>query len=177
MTSPQQPHAPSTLLRGLALLGGLMACGWSSAAEVEQVLAPCRAIVADAPRLACYDQLGRERSPAAPVPASLATPAQSAAPVAAAPRPVDAPAEFGLENRQLIERAKAQSGRIRGRFEGWVPGARIALQNGQIWQIVDDSRSSYDLDAPAVVIRRGMLGSFFMEIEGVSATPRVRRIQ
>jgi len=46
-----------------------------------------------------------------------------------------------------------------------------------VWEVLDTKRVSYELDNPTVRIKRGMLGSFFMEIDGVSATPRVRRVQ
>ena len=67
--------------------------------------------------------------------------------------------------------------RIAGRFEGWDPGTRLKLANGQVWEVLDTKRVSHELDNPTVRIKRGMLGSFFMEIDGVSATPRVRRVQ
>ncbi|KPF48787.1 hypothetical protein IP87_09545 [beta proteobacterium AAP121] len=66
--------------------------------------------------------------------------------------------------------------RVQGRFEGWQRGTRLRLANGQVWEVVDGTVAVYDLDSPAVTVRRGLLGSYFIEIEGVSATPRVRRV-
>ena len=66
---------------------------------------------------------------------------------------------------------------IPGHFEGWGPGERIKLANGQVWQVVDDSRAYFNVDNPRVVVRRGMLGGFFLEIENSNRSPRVRRVQ
>ncbi len=63
--------------------------------------------------------------------------------------------------------------RIAGRFRGWEGKTLFRLENGQIWQQNDDS--SYvgvDYDSPAVRIYPGMLGAFWMEVEGVN--PRVK---
>jgi hypothetical protein len=34
-----------------------------------------------------------------------------------------------------------------------------------------------NLDNPKVVIRRGMMGGFFLELEKTNRSPRVRRVQ
>jgi hypothetical protein len=66
---------------------------------------------------------------------------------------------------------------IVGRFDGWELGTQILLANGQIWQVIDDTRGVFSLRDPAVRIVRGMLGSHFIEITGVTRAPRVRRIE
>jgi hypothetical protein len=149
-------------------------------AEIRQ----CRAQVADAARLACYDALfGRAGGPApAPAtPATSAAPAVPAAAVATTAVPAAAPtapaaggtAAFGLPAATPDEITST----IPGRFEGWEANTRITLANGQVWQISDGSRGVYRLVDPKVRIRKGMLGSFFLDIEGQNQTPRVRRVQ
>lgn len=69
------------------------------------------------------------------------------------------------------------SSHIPGQFEGWLPKERISLANGQVWEITDGSEAAYSLRDPKVLITRGFSGSFFMKIEGVYQTPRVRRIR
>jgi len=51
------------------------------------------------------------------------------------------------------------------------------MANGQLWEVTDGSQAAYRLSDPKVRISRGISGSFFMEIQGVSQTPRVRRIE
>jgi len=158
----------------------------------------CRGISDTANRLACYDALPMNIAPAAaPVPpiapraAPAAAPSKSAAsapaPSAApAPPPAAAPApaaqqsaqNFGIEEKVVAQQLPpTMESTIPGHFQGWGPGERIRLANGQVWQIVDDSRAYFNVDNPRVVVRRGMLGGFFLEIENSNRSPRVRRIQ
>lgn len=147
----------------------------------------CKAVPEAAARLACYDAaLGRTAAPPAAVAAPAAVaPAPAPAAVAVVPRavaPAAAPAatraeDFGLNQPRPETVLQQIESRIVGRFEGWEPGTRWALANGQVWEVADNSRAAYELNAPAVRVKRGMLGSFFMEIDGVQATPRVRRVK
>ena len=154
----------------------------TAAAQDERLVATlnaCKAVPEPAARLACYDAaLGRRADAPPPEPAPVAAPAPVApqSRVAAAPAPAGPPAaDFGL-TRPPIE-VQAIESRITGRFEGWGPGTRIELANGQVWEFTDGTRGAYDLASPAVRVKRGVLGSFFVEIEGVAATPRVRRVK
>ncbi len=58
-----------------------------------------------------------------------------------------------------------------------MPTTRWTLNNGQVWAIADGSRTVYPraVDARVRVIR-GVFGGFYIEIDGVSQTPRVRRV-
>ena len=83
-----------------------------------------------------------------------------------------------MENRAPeVELPTTMQSTIPGHFEGWGPKARIKLANGQVWQIADDSQAYFNLDNPKVVIRRGMMGGFFLEVEDSNRSPRVRRVQ
>jgi hypothetical protein len=122
-------------------------------------LQKCRAITEPAQRLACYDAL------------PVATPAPPAAP---ARSPL---ARFGFEDRpQGDELASAQS-HVAGRYDGWGPRSLIRLANGQVWEVIDGSSGWVGATNPKVTIRRGVMDSFFLEFEGLNASPRVRRIQ
>jgi hypothetical protein len=160
--------------RGLPLiLIGLLSAGMAQAQPAPRVygeLAACRALRDVAARVACYDAIAL---PAAPEAAAAAVPP----PAARAAGPASAPADFGLPPPPIAAQPQVMQSRIAGRFEGWSPGTRLRLDNGQVWEVVDGSSAAYDLNAPAVNVRRGVLGSFFLEIDGVSATPRVRRVQ
>lgn len=140
---------------------------WAHAADAD--LASCRAIADAAKRLACYDAL------AVPAP-SAAPPAAPQAP-AAAQRQQQHQQQFGLEQRTPPDRPDAIESHIPGRFEGWKPHARIRLANGQVWEVVDGSSGAFWLTDPKVRVRRGMLGAFFLEIEGSNSSPKVRRVQ
>ena len=161
-----------------ALLLALAASGTAQSASSADLL-HCRGIADDSARLACYDAL----TPAAPVgPAQPAAAAAPAAPVIAAPA-VRAADDFGAEsvkkNKPPAEKAEDNTlqAHIVGHIETSKKGTRYKLDNGQIWQDVDDRERLIDVDNAAVTIERNFIGSYFMKIEGESARIRVRRIQ
>ena len=145
----------------------------------DAALLRCRGIADAAKRLACYDALV--------VPAGQVGAGQSQQPRAVQgepqqPRAVQGesqptPEQFGIERRAPKTELEAIESRIPGRFEGWEPRSKIQLANGQVWQIADDSSKYFYLDNPKVTIRRGLLGAFYLEIEGSNVTARVRRVQ
>ena len=148
----------------------------------------CRLLVDVALKAACYDAIAL---PPVGTSISVAAPAAIAASSAAAARSVQvltdtaatAAVTYGLP---VSAPALAPSGgvvagalesSIAGLFEGWQGQSRIRLANGQVWQVTDGTDGVYTRRDPKVRITRGTLGSFFMQIEGISQTPRVRRVQ
>lgn len=165
------------LLRKLVVLVTLAGVSGTVTAD-DAALRRCRGISDAAIRLACYDSIALPAPTAAP-----RTPAQAPAVVpptaTAAAKPMPSPVErFGMEHKILrsdeVERVESH---IEGRFEGWRPKSLIRLANGQVWQVVDDSALYKLWDNPKVVVRRGMLGAFYMDFEGDNRSPRVRRVQ
>ncbi len=167
----------------LALAAGLPDLAIADSAAIAR----CRQQSDTLLRLKCYDEipLPPAGAAAAPAPAGSAgsPPATSAPPAApaAAAAPADPAARFGLENRPKPAGAPdaiaAIESHIPGRVDGWVRNSRFRLANGQVWEIRENSPASYDLRDPKVRIVRGFSGSFFMELEGVSRTPRVVRVE
>lgn len=127
------------------------------AATPEQLI-KCRAISDSTARLACYDATVDGNQPA----------------IQAAQKKQEE-AAFGLENR-TVTRVEEIESQFTGTLEGWDPGQRIQLANGQVWKIVDDSREVKIVKNPKVIIRRGALGALYMEIEGITRSPRVLRV-
>jgi hypothetical protein len=188
------------------LLGiALGVAAWPSAADVAVELRRCRQI-ADAPaRVSCYDAIALPVAPAtaptsagpAPGPApgstvgsaagsAVTAPTRVASAPLAAPTPATATAaaapstdpSFGLPAKPPPPAQDAVESTIVGRFDGWIPDGRITLANNQVWQINDGSTAAYSpRQDPKVRITRGTLGSYFLEVEGLSQTPRVKRIR
>ena len=140
-----------------ALLTALVGVAAPALAATDAELARCRATTDASARLACYDTL-------------LPPPA------AATSGPVTAPV-FGFEKRALEGAPEAIESRIVGRFEGWGPKSQIRLENGQVWQVTDDSRGVVDLRDPKVRVTRAAFGTFFLEFEGRNRAPRVKRVE
>lgn len=163
-------------------------------------LARCRAIAEPTARLKCYDLIavdGGARRAAGDPTAGAAAAASAIRPHAATVRAVPASqaggagrapsehgatapaatASFGLERTSPAQAIQELRSTIPGAFTGWEARTRWTLANGQVWQVADGSRAYYRLESPAVRITRGVLGSFFMEIEGVSHAVPVRRLE
>jgi len=145
-------------------------------AATEDALAACRAIKDGGARLACYDGLPlgtpAARTPAAPLNGAPRSPAASDR----APAPAEA-STFGLPATTRPAPVESLETRIDGHFAGWYAGSRIELANGQVWQVTDGTSRFADVDSPKVTVRRGALGSFFLDIDGVNPAPRVKRVK
>lgn len=154
----------------------LFACGFlaagaavADAGPAGQAVLKCRALSDSARRLACYDAI--------PVGAALQAP--SAAPAGA---PAASPEQsFGLrpavKKQREVEPGSIHS-TVVGRFDGWVPGAMITLANGQVWKVTDDTDAVLPImQDPKVEITHGLLGAYFLQVEGYTNSARVARVK
>lgn len=120
-------------------------------------------------RLACYDSLAdaapAQRSPVAAV--ATATPT-----AVAATKPSD---NFGLPQR-VTEPQEVHSS-VGASFGGWGPNSRIRLDNGQVWLVIDGSSVIVPERARKVAVKRGALGSFYLDFQDLKTSPRVRRVE
>ena len=168
-------------MRGIGVAAALaVVMGVTMAAPVlaqDDALSRCRRISEPMPRLACYDAIpSGARAPMAAAPAAAAAPlaaTPAAPPGAAADNRVE---QFGLAGRPSGELQSIQSS-VDARFSGWGPGTQIALANGQIWQVTDQSAGTIGPENRKVTIRRAAFGSFLLEFEGINNAPRVRRVR
>lgn len=158
----------------------LLGAGLVQASDAE--LLRCRQISDASQRLRCYDALpvaGATASAAVAAPARAASPAPVVAATAGATPPAASPAadNFGLEGRGIGTRVEAIETSIVGNFEEWGPNYRFNLANGQVWQVVDGSIGFRASSDSRVKIRRGMLGTFYLELVGTNRSPKVQRVQ
>lgn len=105
----------------------------------------------------------------------------TAAPVAQSPLMGDA--AFGQEGK-LREQIEKQHGipdvltsRISGPFSGWTGRTVFRLENGQVWQQIDDDRFAIKIDNPVVKIERTRFGSYLLSLEGYGSRTKVRRVR
>ena len=188
---------------GLAAVLAVANVAAVAATPVETGLTACRAIAADAERLACYDALARgatavEAPPAAPEPlakqaasvpttpeapteapveAAPAAPAQAQAPgTLAAP---DSPERFGIEQvEREAETPDVLESRLVGDYTGWTGNTVFELENGQVWRQVQSGTARYRGPAnPTVYIRKRAFGSYRLQVEGSNRTIRVERVR
>lgn len=152
----------------------LALAGAGSASAIGVDFGKCRSVSEPTARLACYDAIPY----AAPQPAR---PASAPPAVTRAAEPSGAPASaidrFGLVGRHPVDELPSIASSVNADFFGWGPNERIRLDNGQVWQVIDGSSGSVGPANRKVTVRRGALGSFFLDFEGLNSSPRVRRIR
>lgn len=141
----------------------------------QQAFARCARIRADSERLACFDAATRAAGIAQTQAAR--SPGASAEEPASTPSAEDTAAVFGLEQLARSSEVEEITSRIAGTFSGWRGNTRFTLENGQVWEQVEPGRGIYRSESPRVTIRRGAMGSYLMEIEGVRRALRVRRVE
>lgn len=146
-----------------ALLALSLVSGAAFAGDAE--LLRCLDVSDNVARLGCYDTLAR------------ATREAQATPQAKAVAVEQATQNFGRVTPLAPPPLEQLVSHIPGTLEGWTRGGRLRLANGQVWQVNDDSANFSPLSNPKVSISPGMLGSFFMSIEGVDFKIKVKRLQ
>ncbi|MEL7296425.1 MAG: hypothetical protein AAGJ86_02120 [Pseudomonadota bacterium] len=141
-------------------------------ALAEQIKA-CKDVADSLQRLRCYDGIALDGEALMPDPA-----AAPSAPIAAAPKPVEDPNEFGKESIRDQRGPDEINSRIVNAFEGWGNNAIFELENGQVWRQVDSAKYRYRGEAqPLATIKRKAFGAYRLSVEGTNRTVRVRRIQ
>jgi len=84
---------------------------------------------------------------------------------------------FGLEHEVFDLGGEERHSKAIGQFGFWESGQRIELENGQVWQIVDDDELYFKATNPALTIEKGLLGSYYMHLDGISKSIKVKRIR
>ena len=171
-----------------ALLGLSIACATTSllagagtaAAQVEDRLADCARIAGSTERLECYDTLSKARGAATtdfwnrtfgPDASKKAPPAGTSAP---APDPVT---QFGFSDERGGDAAQQVQSRYDGEFTGWSGNTLFRLENGQVWKQAQSGRVSARATRPKITIKRGALGGYRMNVEGLDDSIRVERVK
>ncbi|MGY0505938.1 hypothetical protein [Luteimonas sp. e5] len=69
--------------------------------------------------------------------------------------------------------------RLQGRFEGFGRGKRYTLDNGQVWEQIDDTTMyGVRLDNPSVQLKPSLIGSaWYMRVDGRAVNAKVKRIK
>lgn len=65
---------------------------------------------------------------------------------------------------------------LAGEFAGFGKGRQYTLENGQVWDQTDDARvSGVRKQSPKVKITPGLMGVWYLQVEGVNTRAKVRR--
>lgn len=106
-------------------------------------------------------------------PAVAAAVAQGQIPAAGAAAPAAAESRVGFENAPREEVVSS----ISGLFKGWTGKTKFELDNGQVWQQVEEDRYDMNAESPKVTIEPGSFGTWRLRIEGYNRTTPVKRIK
>jgi hypothetical protein len=161
-TTPRFLRSPLGAAGAMAILALLMGAG-------ERDLSQCAGVDDPGARLACYDALaGRTAAPGAAAPA---------APMPPVPVAVPAPNldEFGKAPKSTAP--DSMTAHVVGKFTEWKLGTLIRLDNGQVWQAIEDRSFFYPNvpENPEVEITKGVFG-YRLEIKAIGRRISVKRI-
>jgi hypothetical protein len=157
-------------------------------------LRQCRALEDRAQRLDCYDAIplvdtaadsgtasagARESAAASEGAAAGRAAASSASSASSAPAPAAASgdAAFGLPRRSVADATDSIRSAVAPGFKGWNGGSHIALENGQVWKVVDGSTGVVGPDIRQVTVERGFMGVYYLRFDGMNKAPKVERVR
>ncbi|MEL1265547.1 hypothetical protein [Pseudoxanthomonas putridarboris] len=67
---------------------------------------------------------------------------------------------------------------IAGEFTGFGKGRQYTLENGQVWEQTDNAQlAGVRRSSPKVSIKPGIVGAWYLRIEGSNSTAKVQRIK
>lgn len=65
-----------------------------------------------------------------------------------------------------------------GRFSGFAKGRQYLLDNGQVWEQTDDARlSGASGNDRQVRISPGLMGAWYLQVDGINTRAKVRRVK
>lgn len=165
----------------LIMLAALLS-GASPALAQEADLQPCLEIADIRERVTCYDKLAREQQARKETSAPFSAEATIQRPSASMSAPSDTRREFGLSAAEREERRAPQADQ-KDELVTTIASSRPAgagywqftTPEGVIWRLAETRRSfRIPRDGDDVKIRRGRLGSFYLEASG---QPSIRIIR
>ena len=86
--------------------------------------------------------------------------------------------EVIVKNRGFFDFGSSEpvTGVLQGEFRGFGKGRIFTLDNGQVWEQSDaTSLGGVRSTSPKVSIKPGMMGVWYMKVEGVNTQAKVRR--
>lgn len=83
------------------------------------------------------------------------------------------------ERKGLLDRGDVEpvQSALKGEFRGWSIGTVFELENGQRWRVTEGSLFlGKPVPPPKVTIKPGLMGGWFLEVEGQTPKAKVRRL-
>lgn len=173
------------------LLTALFAIGaFSAQAEtVSEALQKCRNTDNSLKRLVCYDNVAKVMNQYEGADAQLsqmaglaprynnAQPTQRTMPAVGITNAQNPQNEFGLEHKRDVSEAASEVALTIKNISENVRGKKVlTFADGTVWQQTDETYLKIE-EGQVVSIERGLLGAFFLSVEGLNKRMKVKRIK
>ncbi len=173
-----------------SFIAGLILLPNAAIADMKSDVIRCTKISENNERLACFDQVAKyyankntnaqptskPQIAASTTPQTPTSPPVSTKPASPATQIISGEDAFGKADTEINPIEKIET-TIIGEFKGWKKGAILKLKNGQTWKVISRTKGYINIVNPKVVISRGALGSYNMNVEGLNASAKVRRVK
>lgn len=161
----------------------LLSANANAAPQIDlNAIASCTKIEDKTDRLQCFDKATQNLKKIdkavvkAMPPVKIEKPTKSLASEKTETTLISSEEAFGRTEAE-INAIKTLKSNIIGEFGGWKKGAVLTLANGQKWKVMSRTSGYVKLTDPKVEIKRAVLGSFKMKVEGLNSSAKVKRIK
>lgn len=152
------------------------------AADLSQQLTTCRQLSDNQQRLQCYDQMtlssttSAAGSAATSAAVSVAERSQPTSPAMPVQTRAETEFEFGKKLARPVDTIEKIDSQIKSVKYNLQKKALIRLENGQLWQQIENVQMNLS-SGKACSVQRAALGSFLLKCTGSSKTMRVTRLE
>ena len=81
-------------------------------------------------------------------------------------------------DRKTREAAEVVASTLKGEFHGWQNGTVLELSNGQRWRVIGgDYYTTRRISNANVLVEPGAFGAWYLQVEGLNASTKVKRIE
>lgn len=173
------------VVSAVVAIASMVAFNQAAAETIGDALAKCSQTSNSLQRLVCYDRVVKDMNQYAGLEDAMTrTPAVPRAPQTAPGQVVMTPAspaaqavEFGFENRrESSSDPDLLNGTIVSLAKNPYGKYAVSLQDGTVWQQTDSTSMRLDTGM-SVIVERGVLGAFYLRVDGINKKMKVKRKQ
>jgi len=138
-------------------------------------MADCTKIADSQQRLACFDRLSKEAEQNKNVEGFEIIDLPKPSRTQTKQKQEDPDAEFGMDKVKTNDEKMVTS--IKGKFTGWTGDTKFEFANGQVWRQVSMGTYHISVTNPTIIIERGFMGAYYMQVKGYNKRITVKRVK